>query len=276
MKRALVLAAAVLVASLAAAGEGTRVETPNRALSFTVPEGWSTKPLANGLALEAPAPAGGRRRGGPLDEAIVVACEPFRLASIEDRNQVEDLLARLRAGQLATCDLERRWHRETVEAGGRRGLSITYEGTDDAGMPAALRIAIIPDDGRVAILTARMPLERLKAREKELGTIVASMRVAPRAEAVALAARLAGTWRSAAAPGVSLRFAEDGTFEETREVPAGGPGRPASKSLRRGVFDVVGREVRLRFDEGDTRAFVVDDEPGPGRFRSAGELWTRS
>jgi hypothetical protein len=263
------LCAAFAATEARADGPPTAVETRNRALRFEIPAGWSARPLESGLALEPPAPSGGRR--GAFDESIVVGCEPFKIRSLAEEDKVEDLLTRLRAGQLASCDLDRRWHRERVAVGDLAALVVTYEGSDDAGMPAALRIAVLPDAGRVAVLTARMPLERMKLRAADLDAILRSMRLSPAAEEKALAARIVGTWRSDAAPGVAIRLKADGTFEEERGAPDG-------KSLpvrRGGMYDVIGREVRLRFDEGAPRGFVVEDEPAPGRFRSAGQLWMR-
>lgn len=264
---------AALVPGARADGAATAIETPNRALRFELPPGWTARALGNGLALDPPAATNGKK--GPADESIVVGCEPFHIKSLAEEAKVEDLLGRLRAGQLASCDLDRRWHRDRVKVGDATALVVSYEGTDDSGMPAALRVAILPDDGRVGVLTARMPLVRMTARAKELDAILASMRIAPLAEAQALAARLAGAWRSAAAPGVRLVLKKDGTFEETRVPPPQPEGVRTMAQQKGGMIEVIGREVRLRFDDGSTRSFVVEDEPAPGQFRSAGQLWTR-
>jgi len=240
-----------------------RVETPNRALSLAVPAGWKATALGAGLSLEAPAPAG---QAPSPDETVLVACEPAKLASVDDDARVEELLERLRAGKLARIDPGRRPRREKTKVGDRTALIVTYEGTDDSGFPASLRIALLPVDGRVAILIARMTTKRLERRDADLDAILASFVVAPAAEAKALAARLAGgAWRSEAAPDWTLAFAANATFEE--KGPRG--------LARGGVFEVVGREVRLRYDDGKTRSFVVDEEPGPDELRSAGQLWKR-
>src|SRR5205085_12531048 len=119
----------------AAPTAAARVETPNAALSFTIPAGWTPRALKSGVALEPP--------GNPLDETIVAACEPFTLASIQDELRLEDLLSRLRAGQLASIDPGRP-RREKIQVGSAMAAVVTYRGTDDGGRPAALRIAILP------------------------------------------------------------------------------------------------------------------------------------
>lgn len=275
----IVLAGALVVVAAAAAraedrpAPPRRVETPNGVLSFDLPAGWVSKPLGHGVALEPP-PAPGRRM--PFDETIVVACEPFGLGSLDDEAKLEDLLARLRAGQLATVDPDRRPARERVIVGDKFALIVTYDGTDDSGMPAKLRIAVLPDEGRVALVTARMPARRLDARRVDLDAILASMRLTPAAQDRALAARLAGVWRSDAAPGVTLALKENGTFEETRAGRVSSAGTRPPTIVRAGAFDVIGREVRLRFDEGETRSFRIDAEPAPGTFVSAGQTWRKT
>ncbi len=242
-----------------------RVETPNGALVLALPEGWTSRTLKNGVALEPP--------GTPVDETIVAACEPFALASIADEAKLEDLLARLRSGQLATFEESPRPRRERL---GTAAIAVTYKGTDDGGQPAALRVAVLPSGGRVAILTARIPYKRLEARARDLDAIVESFLTSPPEEEKALARRLAGTWRSEAAPLVAIRFLRNGTFEETREGAASGGGAGRPSHMKAGSFDVVGREVRLRFDDGQARAFRVDqEEPAAGTFVSAGQVWTR-
>jgi hypothetical protein len=240
-----------------------RHETPNAALSLALPDGWRARALKSGLSLEPP--------GAPLDETIVVACEPFPIASLGDEERLEDLLARLKAGQLARFDDAPRPSREKVAAPAGPALVVTYRGSDDGGRPSILRIAVLPREGRVAILTARLPEKRLAARLAGLDQVLTSFAILPAAEERARRARLIGTWRSDAAPGVALRLLENGTFEESRERPA----KPGGAALRGGTYDIVGREVRLRFDEGETRAFRIDEER-EGAFVSAGQLWTRA
>jgi len=101
--------------------------------------------------------------------------------------------------------------------------------------------------------------------------MLSSVRILPPEEERALAERLVGLWGSDSAPGVRLRLLANGTFEEIRERPLA----PGPSQVRGGVFEVCGREVRLRFDDGESRAFLVDEEPAPGVFVSAGETWRR-
>jgi hypothetical protein len=251
----------------ATAAAPRRAETPNGALAFALPEGWNARPLNSGVALEPP--------GNPLDETIVVACEPFVLRKAKDgEDPLAELFDRLRAGQLATIETSPRPSRATVTTAAGPAQVVTYKGTDDGGRPSALSIFAMPCEGRVAILTARVPWSRLASRWDALNGVVLSFAPVPAADEKALAKRLGGTWRSDAAPLVALRFLADGTFEETREEGKSTPVASRPSIVRKGAFDVIGREVRLRFDEGDSRAFRVDAE-APGEFTSAGQAWHR-
>ena len=73
---------------------------------------------------------------------------------------------------------------------------------------------------------------------------------------------------------MALRFLANGTFEETREQGKARPVESRPSSARGGTFDVIGCEVRLRFDEGETRAFRIERE-APGEFVSGGQTWKR-
>lgn len=242
-----------------------RAETPNAALSLVLPQGWTARSLKGGLSLEPP--------GTLHDETIVAACEPFPITGLTDETRLEDLLARLKAGQLATFEDAPRPRRDKVKLAAGPALVVTFKGTDDGGRPAALRITILPCDGRVAILTARLPAKRLEQRTPDLEAIQASFAVVPAEAERALRAGLVGSWSTSGVPGVVMRFLANGTFEETRAPDPALPKRGAA-SLKGGSFEVIGREIRLRFDDGATRAFRVD-EVGPHSFTSAGQLWQR-
>lgn len=266
MKAFLILPLAIALCAPARAADPLAAETPNGALRIDLPPGWTAKPLGNGLALEPPPLRAGERV--PLDEMIVVACEPFPVKSLEDRG-VKDLIERLKAGQLASVEGERGQRRERVKVGEKSALVTTYRGTDDSGLPAVLHIAVLPDEGRAAVLTARLPLARADLRARDLEAILLSMRIRPAAEEKALKARLAGTWRSDGGRRITLALRPDGTFEESREAPPGAP-------FRAGVWEVIGREVRLRYDEGPPWAFRVDAEPEPGTFVAGSLVWKRA
>ncbi|HVY60449.1 MAG TPA: hypothetical protein VHF22_02300 [Planctomycetota bacterium] len=269
--------AAALGAPLARAGDGPAVptapaaprtaETPNGALSFAVPDGWAAKPLKAGVALEPP--------GNPIEETIFVACEPWAAPKDgKEHDPYAEVLERLKAGQLATVEASPRPTREPFTSVSGPGIEVTYKGTDDGGRPAALAIFLLPCDGRMAILTARIPWKRVAERWKALNDVCGSFRPLPAGEERALAARLAGTWRSDAAPLVALKFLPDGTFEEQREAGKTLPVASRPSQTKAGSFEVIGREVRLRFDDGETRAFRVDGWQA-GQFTSAGQTWTR-
>lgn len=275
LPRLAALAALALLAALPARADEDarppaairRVETPNGALSFALPAGWTARPLKSGVALEPP--------GNPLDETIVIACEPYAVPREKTGlAPFEDLFERLRAGQLATVESSPRPSRETLKTASGVATIITYKGTDDGGKPAALTFFVLPSEGRVGILTARIPWRRLAERWTALNGVVDSFAIVPAASEKALVKRLAGTWRSDAAPTVALRFLADGTFEEQREAGANRPVAERPSQKKGGSFELIGREVRLRFDEGESRAFKIDAEQ-PGEFTSAGQTWRR-